>query len=202
MALESYCAACTYLGERDNCGKYYCDRKGEWHYATDPRCYSFCEAYGRSTSARENMYNNSRGHSSSGCYITTIMCSILGLPNDNYYLQTLRNFRDNVLKKDAKHFPLLIQYDKIGPIIASHLEQDENNKEIAQMLFTNYIERTVTALEEGKNTTAINIYIGMTMALEERYQIDKEVMIVDTTEPVDMELLGHARTRKKVLETN
>ena len=201
MALESYCAACTYLGERVDCGKYYCDKKGEWHYASDPRCSSFCEAYRRPTSARENMYNNSKSSSSSGCYITTIMCNILGLPNDNYYLQTLRSFRDNVLKKDAKHFPLLIQYDKIGPIIASCLEQDEHNKEIANMLFTHYIERTVTAIEENKITTAINIYIGMTMSLAERYNIDKKVMIVNATEaPKDFELLGHARTRKKVLD--
>lgn len=199
MALEHYCAACTYLNEREDCGKYYCERKGEWHYATDPRCYSFCEAYGRSTSARENMYDNSKSHSSSGCYITTIMCNILEMPNDNYYLETLRNFRDNVLKKDAKNFPLLIQYDKIGPIIASCLEKDENNKEIATMLFNHYIEKTVTAIEEGKITTAINIYIGMTMALQERYNVNKEVITVDITEPLDMELLGHARTRKKVL---
>ena len=199
MALEQYCAACTYLGEREDCGKYYCDRKGEYHYATDPRCYSFCEAYGRSTSARENMYNNSKSHSSSGCYITTIMCNILGMTNDNYYLQTLRNFRDNVLKKDAKNFPLLIQYDKVGPIIASCLEKDENNKVIAESLFTNYIERTVSAIEEDKINTAINIYIAMTMSLAERYQIEKEALIVNINEPIDIELLGHARTRKKVL---
>ena len=200
MALEQYCAACTYLDEAaDYNGKYWSSRKGESHYATDPKCYSFCEAYSRSNSARENMYDNSKSHSSSGCYITTIMCNILEMPNDNYYLETLRNFRDNVLKKDAKHFPLLIQYDKIGPIIASYLEKDEHNKEIANALFSNYIERTVAAIEEGKITTAINIYIGMTMSLQERYQIDKEVMIVNLNEPIDTELLGHARTRKKVL---
>lgn len=200
MALESFCAACTYLGDcADYNGKYYCEKKGERHYATDPKCYSFCEAYSRSNSARSNMYDNSKSHSSSGCYITTIMCNILELPNDNYYLETLRNFRDNVLKKDATHFPLLIQYDKIGPIIASHLEKDSNNKEIANALFTNYIEKTVTAIEEGKTNTAINIYIAMTRTLQEKYNIDEEVMIVDANHVVDTELLGHARTRKKVL---
>ena len=197
MALENYCAACTYLGERQDCGKYYCDRKGEWHYATDPRCYSFCEAYSRSTSARENMYDNSRSHSSSGCYITTIMCHILEMTDDNYYLETLRNFRDNVLKKDAKHFPLLIQYDKIGPMIANCLENDEANKEIANVLFTNYIQKTVTAIEEGKVNTAINIYIAMTQSLIEKYQPDADLLYVDA-QNIAMELLGHARTRKKV----
>ena len=200
MALEQYCAACTYLGDYADCnGKYYCSRKGENRYASDPKCYSFCEAYSRSNSARSNMYDNSKSHSSSGCYITTIMCNILEMPDDNYYLQTLRNFRDNVLKKDAKHFPLLIQYDKIGPIIASQLEKDENNKEIAQVLFTNYIEKTVSAIEEEKINTAINIYMAMTMSLAERYNLDNNIMLVNDEKPTDIELLGHARTRKKVL---
>lgn len=203
MALESFCAACTYLGERSDCnGKYWCERKGENHYATDPKCYSFCEAYSRSSYARQNMYDNSKSHSSSGCYITTIMCNILGMPDDNYYLQTLRNFRDNVLKKDTKHFPLLIQYDKIGPSLSVCLADDKYSKEIAQTLFINYIEKTVTAIEEGKPNTAINIYVAMTNTLIERYQPDATLFVIDENEPVDMELLGHARTIKKVLENN
>ena len=203
MALEQYCASCTYLGESaDYNGEYYCDRKGERHRACDPKCYSWCEAYSRSNSARENMYDNSRSHSSSGCYITTIMCHILGMTDDNYYLQTLRNFRDNVLKKDEKHFPLLIQYDKIGPFIAASLENDKYGKEISESLFTNYIQKTVAAIEEGKPNTAINIYVAMTNSLIERYQPDADILVIDENEPIDMELLGHARTRKKVLETN
>ena len=200
MALESYCAACTYLGERaDYNGKYWCERKGENHYATDPKCYSFCEAYGRSNSARQNMYDNSKSHSSSGCYLTTIMCHILGMADDNYYLQTLRNFRDNVLKKDPKHFPLLIQYDKVGPTLSVCLSDDKYSKEIAETLFNNYIEKTVTAIEEGKPNTAINIYVAMTNSLIERYQPDESLLVIDENEQIDMELLGHARTRKKVL---
>ena len=104
MALESYCAACTYMGESaDYDGKYYCERKGERRYASDAKCYSFCEAYSRSTYSRENMYENSRQHQSGGgCYLTTAMCNILGYPDNNYYLETLRNFRDTVLQQDFK----------------------------------------------------------------------------------------------------
>ena len=30
MAYEEHCAACTYMGENPNCGKYYCEKKGEY----------------------------------------------------------------------------------------------------------------------------------------------------------------------------
>ena len=40
-----------------------------------------------------------RKQSSGGCYLTTAMCDILGYPDDNYYLQMLRTFRDEFYKQ-------------------------------------------------------------------------------------------------------
>ena len=201
MALEAYCAACTYMGESaDYDGKYYCDRKGERRYACDPKCYSFCEAYSRSNYARENMYENSRSHSGSGCYLTTALCSILNLPDDNYYLQTLRTFRDKVLKQDIKYFSILYTYDKIGPEIANKLKQDKDKEIIAKSLLNNYINIAVTAIENEKNNDAVNIYIAMTTALADRYNINTNIIIPDP-KTIDFSLLGHGRTRKKELES-
>ena len=200
MALESYCASCTYLGETaDYNGKYWCGRKGENHYASDPKCYSWCEAYGRSNSARQNMYDNSRNHSSSGCYLTTAMCHILGYPDNNYYLQTLRTFRDNILKQDIKYLPLLVLYDQVGPQIAYSLEQDENKEIIAQTMFTKYITPAVSAIEENKTETATNIYVAMTNVLAERYNINTNIITINEKE-IDMTTLGHGRIRKRVPE--
>lgn len=197
MALEDFCAACTYLGERaDSYGKYYCNRKGEDHYASDPKCYRFCEAYSRSNSARKNMYDNSKSHSSSGCYLTTTMCNILGYNDDNYYLQTLRSYRDKVLKQDIRNWSLLVTYDTIGPEIAAHLLQDENKEDIAHTLFNTYINNAVIAIEENKHEEAKNIYIAMTSALAEKYGIDTKVIEINPEE-IDTHSLGHARTRKK-----
>ena len=200
MALESYCASCTYLGDRaDSYGKYWCSKKGQDMFACEPKCYSWCEAYGRSTYARENMYENSRSHQSGGgCYITTVMCNILGYPDNNYYLQTLRNFRDNILKKDTKYYPLLITYDVIGPIIALELSKDENKEIIANTMFTKYITKAVTAIEENQITEATNIYVAMTNVLAQKYNINTNVITINT-ENIDLESLGHGRTRKRVL---
>lgn len=201
MSYESYCAACTYLGERgDYRGKFWCERKGEDHYATDSKCYSFCEAYSRSNSSRANMYDFSRGHQGSGCYITTIACKLLGYKDDNYYLNTLRNFRDNIMKKDPKYIGHLMTYDTVGPVIAKKLEEDKNGKEIAQCMFSRYITKSVSAIEEGKNNEAINTYIAMTDALANHYNIDTNIIVPDINE-VECKYLGHGnniklRTRK------
>lgn len=203
MALESYCAACTYMGESaDYDGKYYCDRKGERRYACDAKCYDFCEAYSRSNYSRENMYENSRSHQSSGCYLTTAMCNILGYPDNNYYLETLRTFRDSVLQQDFKYIPLLLSYDIIGPQIAYELEKDENKVEIATNLFNKFITASVSAIENNKTNDAVNIYVAMTQSLAERYNINTNIVMLNPNE-VNIKELGHGRKRtKKITEPN
>ena len=203
MAYEDYCASCTYLGDNyEYNGKYFCDRKGERVLACDPKCYRYCEAYSRSNSARENMYGISKDHSSSGCYLTTAMCYILGYPDNNYYLETLRNFRDETLKKNTKYFPILLTYDVIGPQIVKNLLVDPNKEVIAKRLFSEYITKAVTAIENNKIEEAINIYVAMTHTLASRYSIESNIIYIDpktiTKYPNDIENLGHARTKKKI----
>ena len=201
MAYEAYCAACTYMSENsDYTGKYWCENKGEDRYASDAKCYSFCEAYGRSNYSRENMYNNSLNHSgSSGCYLTTIMCKLLNYPDDNYYLNTLRMFRDNTMKPNPKYIPLLLMYDFIGPIISYELEKDIDGKNIANIFFTKYITKAVSAIEEEKYDMAINIYKAMTDELASRYNINISLITPETTNNIDMANLGHAKVRKLII---
>ena len=199
MAYESYCASCTDLKEEvDSYGKYWCKRKGESIYACDPKCYNWCEAYRRSSSARENMFNNSKSHSSGGCYLTTIMCQILNYADDNYYLQTLRNFRDNVLKQDVKYYPLLLTYDVIGPMIAYHLSQDKDKEIIAKTMFEKYIIPSVNAIEENKTSIATNIYVAMTNVLAEKYNINTKIITIEP-HTIDINTLGHGKVRKRTL---
>lgn len=205
MACEDYCAACTYLGENaDSYGKYFCDKQGERVYACDPKCYRFIEAYSRSNSARRNMYNNSVEHqSSSGCYLTTAMCNILGYPDDNYYLDTLRTFRDKTLKKDHKYIHLLLMYDVFGPSIATNLKNDPNNKDISTHLFNGYITKAVTAIENEKIEEAVNIYIAMTYTLAERYNVNMHTLFISDEstklKTINTHPLGKGRVRTKKL---
>ena len=198
MALESYCAACTYMSESGSGGKYWCERKGQDILANTPRCYNFCEAYSRSNYARQNMYDNAVHSSSSGCYLTTIMCKILKYPDDNYYLNTLRRFRDEVMKPNPKYIPLLLMYDNIGPMIAHELEHDSARKEIAYTFFTHYITPSVMAIENEKYDAAVYIYKSMTEALAQRYNINSTV---DLNTEYDYETLGHGKKRTRKVES-
>ena len=188
MALESYCAACTYLTDSG-----WCETKGENHKGSDPRCSSFCEAYSRSNSARQNLYDYTP--SGGGCYLTTIMCSILGYPDNNYYLNTLRKFRDNVMQKNPEYIPLLVTYDIIGPTIAYELNHDKNREEIAKVFFDRYITKAVGAIEEGKEKEAINIYKAMTDTLAKSYVTNMATIDISKFD-YNKETLGHARVRK------
>ena len=99
--MSNFCGECTYLdlNTGDIYGKFYCERKWERHLATDPECGSFCRAYSRDSSTIENAYRYTNEHTSSGCYLTTMLCHILGMPDNNIYLETMRNFRKNILKR-------------------------------------------------------------------------------------------------------
>lgn len=207
MAYEEFCAACTYLGESaDSYGKYYCEPKGDRIYACIPKCYNFCEAYSRSNYARENMYENSRTHNSSGCYLTTAMCNILGYPDNNYYLQTLRTFRDKTLKQNIQYFPILYTYDTIGPVIAEKLQNDVNKEVIAKNLLTEYISTAVNAIENNKTQEAIVIYTAMTLSLAIKYNINTDSLYINPSsinlENTDINTLGHGRSRIRRLENN
>lgn len=201
MALEEYCAACTELSENgDYSGKYFCFNFGEDRYACDPKCHRFSEAYSRSDSARKNMYNNSLSHQSgSGCYLTTAMCHILGYPDNNYYLEMLRMFRDNVLKQDFKYISLLLMYDMIGPQISMNLYKDEDREIISKTLFTKYIIKSVEAIENNKTQEAINIYVAMTNSLANRYNINTHILQMNPND-VDINSLGHGRCKTRRLE--
>lgn len=159
----------------------------------------YCEAYRSNTYAIENMYENSKSHTSNGgCYLTTVMCTILGYPDNNYYLETLRQFRDTVLKPDPKYFYLLLMYDIAGPAIAYNLSLDENREKIAKFMFSNYIIKAVNAIEENKTSEATNIYVAMTKSLARRYSVDTKYFTEINPEEIDITTLGHGRTRKKV----
>lgn len=175
--MSKCCASCTYLDPctADSYGRYYCEKKGDRYYGDDPSCGSYCEAYSRSSSAIDNMIDNSRTHRNSGCYITTIMCNILGFDNNNYYLNTLRKFRNDYLQKNKKYLPILVNYDKIGPKIAYCLSNSEYSEEMATLLFNYYIEKAVSAIEYEKYEEAVRIYYDMTRYLMEYYGINSNI---------------------------
>lgn len=196
MSYESYCAACTYLGENaDSYGKYYCRYKGD-RYASDPKCGLYIEAYSRSSGARENMYDNSRSHK---YYITTAILNALKFPDNNYYLKTIGTFINVTLKQNMKYYPLLFAYEIIGPEIAKRLNEDENKSDVATLMFKQYITPTIIAIENNKTEDAVNIYKNMTIELAKKYEVDLNIIVPDP-EQISIIELGQGRTKKRIFQ--
>lgn len=199
----SNCAECTYLDLSDgnSYGEYYCNKKWERHLATDPQCGSFCKAYRRSQGAINNAIDCSNSHNSnSGCYLTTMLCNILKMSDNNFYLETIRNFRNNILQKDEKYKKLLVEYDIIGPKIAYALDNDPLKFNIANIHFNKYIFPITKLINSYEYEAAINLYIAMTLSLKSLYNFSHYNISNEQINNADIKLSGHGiYTKQKTL---
>ncbi len=193
MSVYDYCASCSNLNENYNYGKYYCTRKNEWVYACDQRCSSsYLEAYGRSRNSMENMYDRSY-HSK--YYITTIVCKMLGLPDDCHQLEMIAKLKEEMMKTH-KGRVLISIYDVIGPKIAECLLYDkEDGITLANYSLKHGINETAKAVEKEDYTSAIKIYAQMTKDLARCYNIGQKIAVTKLVDPASF---GKRRyTRKK-----
>lgn len=149
-------------------------------------CKAYCTAYRRYININDHacssyfIYDENRKNiSSSNCYITTTMCNVLGFEDNCDYLTTLRNFRENYLKKDINLYPILFEYDIVGPSISKSIYSDSKNKNVCKSLLNNYIAPIVNMIKENKYIDAINKYKEMTNNLKILYGIDMEVKEYD-----------------------
>lgn len=194
------CGECTYLNpnEQRDYGKYLCEKKYEAHLATDPECGSFCKAYNRYQSTIDNMNDRSKRHTNSGvCYLTTLICDILKMDDNNIYLNTMRNFRDDFLQKDEKYKNLLVEYDIIGPKISEVLNNDPLKEKVAKMFFERDIIPIVNLINSNEYEKAINAYWMMTTTLKNFYGINNFSISIDLIENADIEKSGHGIYKQK-----
>lgn len=170
-----YCAECTYLRTSDckgSCnGLFYCERRYDYVFGDNPKCGDFCRAYSRSDyEIRDIKYKGEQEkNSSSGCYLTTMISTILRQDDKGYTLTTLRNFRKHVLQQNEVYKQLLVEYDIIGPMIATKLAHDPNREMIAQNLYEHILKKVLENLEKGNKEEAIKLYKGMTYGLQVCY---------------------------------
>ena len=192
------CSECTYLkvdGDK-NYGKYWCDNLKKWVYATDDSCEYSCNAYGRSSSEVLKAYKYSKESQQSGCYLTTITCSILSMKDDNVYLDTMRSFRNNYLQKNEEGLKLLVEYDVVGPKISKCISEDKGKFNIAYALFNKYILPITLDIMDRKYENAIKSYVEMTEKLMKFYNISNDMELnLDEVEP---SLAGHGYIQKKL----
>lgn len=156
---------------------------------------AYCTGYNRYIDIHDRacskyfIYDESK-KSPSGCYLTTTMCEILNFDDDNILLNTLRDFRENYLKKNKELLPILFEYDIVGPIISNCIKNDPKRLNISKCLFKNYIRPVVCLIKQNKYNEAINLYKEMTNNLKILYAIDIEAKEYN----YNIKTLGKART--------
>lgn len=205
--MSKTCGECTYLnidpGKGDLYGKFPCEKRWEKHLATDPECDRFCKAYSRDYNSIQNAYRYSNDHSSSsGCYLTTMLCNILKMPDDNIYLETMRNFRKDILQKDEKYKSILVEYDIIGPKIANALNNDSQKEMIAKKYFNSYIPAIIDSINNKNYDDAVFIYKTMTNLLKYFYGFNNINITNLEVENADIKKSGHGIYKVKKITQN
>lgn len=147
------CADCAKmnLNDKNQWGEFWCGERGRYYPGSDNTCSYFVERSG------------------GGCYLTTIVVNCLGYDDYCKYLQKLRRFRDEVMKKDKKYAGLLQEYKQVGPVLVQHIEADNQKRTVAEHLFQNYIQPVCGLLDEGRYDEAVELYKTMVLELETKY---------------------------------
>ncbi len=152
------------------------DLSDRWKYDKNKAwCSERREYVNPSDRACSNQFRNddSKNPPSSGsCYLTTIVCEILGFSDDCDTLTTLRNFRENVMKKDEKYRPLLCEYDIVGPMIADGIRNSLKSYDFSKFLYESYLTGIVEVVKEEKNELAVIMYSYMVGSLKKIFGLE------------------------------
>lgn len=186
---QANCSLCENLRlsdtSRDYYGKELCRCKAKGTYVKKDG--SICDDV---LISRSN-YSRLGSYRPGGCYITTIVCEILGYKDNCEILNVMREFRDNFLK--INYIPILLEYDQVGPIISERLRNDEERKKIALESMKKYLLPCGQAYKNGNPLEALNIYQEMIKSLKIRYNLETYEVNFDT--PYDINTVGKGRVR-------
>ena len=188
--MADICGQCTRLDWKNkekysSTDKYWCKSGHGYKSPNDKKCnYDFCYN-------PESSHTPNSGYTPSGCYITTMVCNILGYQNDCALLTLLRKFRENVLKCDFKYYQLLIQYDMIGPEISRAIYQKDDKYAFALHMCDEFLFPCAEAIKEGMLDGAVEIYKNMIQKLSEELNIT--IPEAKRSENYELNTLGKGR---------
>jgi hypothetical protein len=111
--------------------------------------------------------------SSGGCFLTTVVCSVLGYDDNCIALDNLRNFRSNFLEKTGDGRALLSEYGKISNIVAPKILSDDNKDTLCDYVYNDYIMPVNVLVNANRNEDAVEKYKEMVTYFMERYGINE-----------------------------
>lgn len=178
-----YCVDCRWMGECENKdGKFPCQNpKSDYKFvsARMQKCNSYGDVMGRDEWKKEALMKISRSH---GYYIVTAVCEILGLGNDNIYMDYFMYVRDIVMPNLAYGAEWIEEYEEFGPKIATAIVNAENKEELAGRILNECLNPFVELMIEDKVEDAITVYQEMVNQEKVRHgltQKPKKMLLVN-----------------------
>ena len=188
--------SCTYYEFKSSGwfgGDYWCRKKD--CRVDDNTYYKYCRDYNYDECP---IYNHTE---SSGCFLTTMACQILGKDDKNPVLNNLRTFRNEVLQKDKQYYEVLRDYDIIGPMIVDAINNDKDKYLIAETIYNNVILPVNEAINKKNYERAIKHYQYMTIYLIVYYGLNNEYNLIKNEnydyQDFNPNLAGHGLKRVK-----
>lgn len=121
-------------------------------------------AYGQPWAKKElnkMIESSTSANNSSGCFITSAVCTYLQKPDDCYELTAFRDFRDNWLKKQPDGKSLIEEYYRIAPAIVRKIEVSGERDRIYKRIWTQYLLPCLTYIEKGEFLKCKETYSSM-----------------------------------------
>lgn len=155
--VEKYhCGSCANYEFEDDNEKNKCTHYYQWFYKDDK-----CESYWEESSEVIG--------TEGGCFLTTACCEYYGLPDNCSQLETMRDFRDNILDKTMVGRRLKMHYYEVAPKLLEKLEEREDKDTILAWLYGK-INNIVELVKTHQNKQAISDYIITTLEFEEKVE--------------------------------
>lgn len=180
--------SCSYYSFKGGIfGDYWCNKTDK---RVDSETYRrYCRDYNYSDCS---VYKQS---SSSGCYLTTMVCNVLKKEDNDFVLDIMRKFRDNYLQKNPKYYDLLKAYDNIGPMIANNIYNDKDKKNLSQKLYDNVLLDISVDIINKNYLDAVKKYQKMTTFLTAYYNLSDIYLTFEECnygfDKVEKNRLGH-----------
>ncbi len=108
---------------------------------------------------------------SGGCFLTTVVCEILGKDDDCDELQTLRHLRDFYVLKKPDGMAIFANYRYVSKDIIDYILNSENKLEIAKEIFKKIVFITQFVKEENY-FVAFELYEQMVYGLRIKFGLN------------------------------
>lgn len=98
-------------------------------------------------------------NSGDGCFITTVCVEHMGLPDNCHELETLRYFRDKLVKEDNVFREKVLDYYRKAPVVVQQIMKNKYKDDILEKLYHDLVQECVILLESQKIEEAKNYYL-------------------------------------------